>query len=397
MKNLVNESNKPIREDFLPFSQPLIEEDEINEVIDTLRSGWLTTGPKVKRFEKEFAEYIGSEHAVAVNSCTGALHLALVATGIGAGDEVITTPFTFISTTNVILHVGARPVFVDIRSDTFNINVEKIEEAITPKTKAIMPVHYAGQPCEMDKILEIAKKYNLLVIEDAAHAVAAEYKGKKVGTIRDITCFSFYATKNLVTAEGGMVTTGDGELAERIRILSLHGMSKDAWKRYEAAGSWFYEVIYPGYKYNMTDIQASLGLHQLKKLGRFQRRREEIAEAYNEVFADLDGIKTPFVKSDVKHAWHLYVIKIALEKLKINRGQFIEALREANIGTSVHFIPVHLQPYYRETFGFKRGDFPVAERTYDRIISLPLYPKMSHEDVEDVIRAVREVSERNRE
>ena len=232
--------------EFLPFSSPLISEDEISEVADTLRSGWLTTGPKVKRFEEEFAQYIGSEHAVAVNSCTGGLHLALVAAGISQGDEVITTPFTFIATANVILHVGAAPVFVDLRPDTFNIDVEKIEAAVTPKTKAIIPVHYAGQPCEMDEIMEISREYNLLVIEDAAHAVAAEYREKKVGTIGDVTCFSFYATKNLVTGEGGMVTTDDGEVAERIRILSLHGMSKDAWKRYKAAGSWYYEVILPG-------------------------------------------------------------------------------------------------------------------------------------------------------
>jgi len=380
------------KREFLPFSSPLISEDEITEVADTLRSGWLTTGPKVKRFEEGFAQYIGSEHAVAVNSCTGALHLALVEAGIGAGDEVITTPFTFISTANVILHVGAKPVFVDIRRDTFNIDVEKIEAAVTPKTKAIIPVHYAGQPCEMDEIMEIARKHNLLVIEDAAHAVAAEYKEKKVGAIGDVTCFSFYATKNLVTGEGGMVTTDDGEVAERIRILSLHGMSKDAWKRYTAAGSWYYEVILPGYKYNMADIQASLGLHQLRKLPQFQKRREEIAKAYDEAFDDLDAIETPFVKPDIKHAWHLYVIKIVPDKLTVDRSQFIEALRQEGIGTSVHFIPVHLHPYYRETFGFKEGDFPVAEETYERVISLPLYPKMSDEDVVRVIAALKKLA-----
>lgn len=377
---------------FIPVSSPLISEDEIAEVADTLRSGWLTTGPKVKRFEEEFAQYIGSKHAVAVNSCTGALHLTLVAAGIGQSDEVITTPFTFIATANVILHVGAKPVFVDITPDTFNIDVEKIEAAITPKTKAIMPVHYAGQPCEMDEILEIARKHNLLVIEDAAHAVAAEYKGRKVGTIGDVTCFSFYATKNLVTGEGGMVTTDDEELAEKIKILSLHGMSKDAWKRYTAAGSWYYEVIYPGYKYNMTDIQASLGLHQLKKLEMFQKRREKIAETYNEAFADLAAIETPSVKPYVKHAWHLYVIKLVPERLVIDRDRFIEALKAEKIGTSVHFIPVHLHPYYRETFGFKKGDFPVAEEMYERVISLPLYPKMSDEDVARVIEAVRNLA-----
>lgn len=391
MRNPVNESNKPIREDFLPFSQPLIEEEEINEAIDTLRSGWLTTGPKVKRFEEEFTEYIESKYVVAINSCTGGLHLSLLAAGIGEGNEVITTPFTFCATTNVILHVRAKPVFIDIKPDTFNIDTERIEEAITPKTKAIMPVHYAGQPCEMSEIIRIAKRHNLLVIEDAAHAIAAKYKGKRVGTIGDITCFSFYATKNLVTGEGGMVATDNEKLAKKIRVLSLHGMSRDAWKRYSAAGSWYYEVIYPGYKYNMTDIQASLGLHQLRKLTRLQKRREEIAEAYNEAFANLDAIEVPFVKRNIEHAWHLYVIKIVSEKLKLDRNQFIEALRERNIGTSVHFIPVHLHPYYRDIYGFKRGDFPNAEYVYDRIISLPLYPKMENRDVQDVIWAVKDI------
>jgi len=378
--------------EFLPFSSPLISEDEISEVADTLRSGWLTTGPKVARFEEEFSRYIGSKHAVAVNSCTGALHLALVAAGIGAADEVITTPFTFISTVNVILHVGAKPVFVYVRPDTFNIDVERIEKAITPKTKAIIPVHYAGQPCAMDEIMEIAKKHRLLVVEDAAHAVASEYKGRKIGTIGDVSCFSFYATKNLVTGEGGMVTTDDTKLADKIKVLSLHGMSKDAWKRYTAAGSWYYEVIYAGYKYNMTDIQASLGLHQLNKLEMFQKTREEIAKRYNQAFADLDAIEIPFVKPEVRHAWHLYVIKVVPERLEINRNQFIEKLKEENIGTSVHFIPVHLHPYYRETFGFKEGDFPVAEGAYERVISLPLYPKMSDEDIERVIEAVRKIA-----
>lgn len=376
---------------FIAFSSPLISEDEIAEVADTLRSGWLTTGPKTKRFEEDFSQYLGCKHAVAVNSCTGALHLALAAAGISAQDEVITTPFTFVATANVILHVAAKPVFVDIRSDTLNIDVEKIEAAITAKTKAIIPVHYAGQPCEMEKIMEIAKRYDLLVIEDAAHAIASEYKGKKVGTIGDVTCFSFYATKNLVTGEGGMVTTDDCELAEKIRALSLHGMMNDAWKRYTAAGSWYYEVIYPGYKYNMTDIQASLGVHQLKKLEMFQKRREEIAKAYNEAFADLDAIETPTVMPDVKHAWHLYVIKVVPEKLVIDRDRFIEVLKADKIGTSVHFIPVHLHPYYRDAFGFEREDFPVAKETYERVISLPLYPKMNNENVERVIEAVKKV------
>jgi dTDP-4-amino-4,6-dideoxygalactose transaminase len=285
------------------------------------------------------------------------------------------------------------PVLVDIKPDTFNINPDLIREKINDKTKAIIPVHFGGQPCEMGKIMKIAKDNNLLVIEDAAHAISAEYEGRKIGTIGDATCFSFYPTKNMTTGEGGMVTINDEELRERLKVWELHGTSKDAWNRYSAEGSWYYEIVCPGYKYNMTDIQASLGLHQLEKLNRFQKRREEIAKVYDEAFSDLEEIETPFVKSNIKHAWHLYVIKIVSEKLRINRNQFVEALKAENIGTSVHFIPVHLHPYYRDTYGFKRGDFPNAEYAFDRVISLPLFPKMNDEDVKDVIDAVRKIIE----
>ena len=387
------EGGKITRNRFLPFARPLIEKEDIEEVVDTLNSDWLTTGPKTHLFEEEFAKYIGCKYAVAVNSCTAALHISLAALGIGKGDEVITTPYTFVSTVNVILQQGAMPVFVDIKPDTFNINPDSIREKINDKTKAIIPVHFAGQPCEMGKIMKIAKDNNLLVIEDAAHAISAEYEGKKIGTIGDATCFSFYPTKNMTTGEGGMVTTDDEELANKCKIWGLHGISKDAWKRYSAEGSWYYEVVCPGYKYNMTDIQASLGLHQLKKLNRFQRKREKIVKAYNEAFKDMEEITIPFVKDNIKHAWHLYVIKIVSEKLEINRNQFIEALRAENIGTSVHFIPVHLHPYYRDTYGFKRGDFPNAEYAFERVISLPLFPKMSDKDVKDVIDAVRKIIE----
>jgi UDP-4-amino-4,6-dideoxy-N-acetyl-beta-L-altrosamine transaminase len=387
------EGGKVTRNNFLPFARPLIEKEDIEEVVDTLNSDWLTTGPKTQLFEEKFAKYIGCKYAVAVNSCTAALHISLAALGIGKGDEVITTPYTFVSTVNVILQQGAMPVLVDIKPDTFNINPDLIREKINDKTKAIIPVHFGGQPCEMGKIMKIAKDNNLLVIEDAAHAISAEYEGRKIGTIGDATCFSFYPTKNMTTGEGGMVTTDDEESKEKLKIWGLHGISKDAWRRYSAEGSWYYEIVCPGYKYNMTDIQASLGLHQLKKLNRFQKRREEIAKVYDGALSDLEEIKTPFVKSNIKHAWHLYVIKIVSEKLKINRDQFIEALKAENIGTSVHFIPVHLHPYYRDTYGFRRGDFPNAEYAFDRVISLPLFPKMNDEDVKDVIDAARKIIE----
>ena len=387
------EGGKVSRNNFLPFARPLIEQEDIEEVVDTLNSDWLTTGPKTHLFEEKFAKYIGSKYAVAVNSCTAALHISLAALGIGKGDEVITSPYTFISTVNVILQQGAIPVFLDIKPDTFNINPDLIREKINDKTKAIMPIHFAGQPCEMEKIMKIAKDNNLLVIEDAAHAISAEYEGRKIGTIGDATSFSFYPTKNMTTGEGGMVTTNDEKLANKCRVWSLHGISKDAWKRYSAEGSWYYEIVCPGYKYNMTDIQASLGLHQLEKLNNFQRKREKIVKAYNKAFKDMKEIMIPFIKDNVKHAWHLYVIKIVSEKLKINRNQFIEALKAENIGTSVHFIPAHLQPYYRDTFGFKKGDFPNAEYAFERVISLPLFPKMSDKDVKDVINSVKKIVE----
>lgn len=377
---------------FIPFSQPSIGKEERREVMDTLKSGWLTTGPKTKEFEDAFKRYIGCRYAVALNSCTGALHLSLVASGIGRGDRVITTPFTFIATANVILHLGALPIFVDIDPKTFNIDPEGVERCLKKrKVKAIIPVHYGGQPCDMDRILRIAKRYGLIVIEDAAHALGAEYKNRKIGNIGDVTCFSFYATKNLVTGEGGMATTNNKKVADRIRVYSLHGMSKDAWMRYTEKGSWYYEIIYPGFKYNMMDIQASLGLHQLRRFNQFQKRREEIADSYNKAFQDMEEIKTPYVENGVKHAWHLYVLKLKKEKLNIDRDQFIEELKREGIGVSVHFIPVHLHPWYRKNFGFKRGDFPVAEDAYERVVSLPIYPKMKDRDVERVIRTVKRI------
>lgn len=381
--------------DFLPFALPDLGEDEINEVVQVLRSGWITTGPRTKAFEQQFAEYIGCRHAIAVNSCTAALHIALAAYGVGPGDEVITSPLTFCSTANVVLHLGGTPVFADIGED-YNIDPEEVERRISPRTKAIIPVHHSGQPCRMDEILACARQHGLFVLEDAAHAVGARYRDRAIGTIGDVTAFSFYAIKNLTTAEGGMITTDNDKLAEKMRLLSLHGISKDAWKRYTSAGSWYYEVIYPGFKCNMTDIQAALGIHQLARLEAFLAIRSKYVAMYNEAFAGIPEIQVPVVHADVGHAWHLYVIQLDLERLVIDRGQFIEALRAENIGTSVHFIPVHLHPYYRERFGSKRGDYPNAERVYDRIVSLPLYPKMTEKDVRDVIAAVNHIVSRHR-
>lgn len=388
------DGGKPIRDSFLPFCTPFVGAEEKAEVIAALESGWLSTGPRVRKFEMEAGAYLGARHAIAVSSCTAGLHLALVASGIGVGDEVITTPLTFVSTANVILHAGAKPVFADVRPDTYNISAEQIAAKITSRTKAIIPVHYAGQPCDMEAIMDLAKKHNLLVVEDAAHAIGTGYQGRLVGSCDDrIAVFSFYATKTMTTGEGGLLVTGNAELAEKVRVLSLHGITSDAWKRYSAKGKWFYEVLYPGYKYNMTDVQAALGLCQLPRLEGFIERREEISQKFDRAFAPMKAITTPWVAPGNRHSRHLYPILIDEKRLRIDRAQFIEALRAENIGTSVHFIPVHLHPYYQEKFGFKRGDFPVAESIYDHLISLPLYPHMSDGDVEDVTTAVLRIAQ----
>lgn len=385
-----------VRQEFLPYNIPLIEEDDIAGVVDSLKSGWIAKGPKTMEFEKRFAEYVGAKYAVALNSCTAALHLALAAAGIGEGDEVLTTPMTFASSANVVIHTGARPVFVDIDPVTLNIDPRKIPEKISPRTKAIIPVHVAGHPCEMDEILEIAREHQLFVLEDGAHAVYTQYKGKMIGSIGNATAFSFYATKNLVTGEGGMVTTNDENLYDKIRILSTHGMSRNAWNRYAQAGSWYYEILAPGYKDNMSDIMAGLGLSQLNKLERMQGLRQDIANYYNQEFGKMPEIEVPVELDYARHAWHLYIIKLNLDKLTIDRGRFIEELKKENIGTSVHFIPLHMHPYYRDTYGYQQGDYPVAEKAFERIISLPLFPKMSSQDARDVVNAVERVVERFR-
>jgi dTDP-4-amino-4,6-dideoxygalactose transaminase len=377
--------------EFVPFHKPSIDENEIQSVVETLKSGWLTTGSKVKNFEVDFSKYVGAKHAVAVNSGTAALHLALDAIGIKEGDEIIVPAMTFTATAEVVIYFKAIPVLVDCRRDTLNIDPDQMERAITSRTKAIIPVHFGGQPCAMDRILEMAKQYNLKVIEDAAHSLPASYRGKRVGSIGDITCFSFYATKTITTGEGGMATTENPEWANRMRVMSLHGISLDAWNRYTEKGSWYYEIIYPGYKYNLTDIAAALGIEQLKKCDQFHEARRRIADHYHDAFTDLPEIRVPVCAPDIQHAWHLYIIQLELDRLRMNRREFIESLKKEGIGTSVHFIPLHLHPYYRDSFGYKPTDFPNASAVFERIVSLPIYPNMTEANVRDVIVAVRKV------
>lgn len=376
----------------IPYALPFIEDEEIKEVIDTIQSNWLSKGPKTIQFEKAFSDYVHAKHAIGLNSCTAGLHIAQLAAGIGPGDEVITTPYTFVASANTIIHTGAKPVFVDIDPVTMNIDVNQIEAKITERTKAIIPVHFAGYPCDMEPLMEIAKKHNLIVIEDAAHAVYTQYKGKMIGSIGDYTCFSFYATKNLATGEGGMVTTNNEEAADQLRVMSLHGMSKNAWNRYAEKGSWYYEVEYPGFKYNMTDIQASFGIVQLEKLNKMQQIREKYAKMYNEAFQKVEGLITPYSDEINRHAWHLYVLRFESDRFTINRGEFIEKLNEKGIGTSVHFIPVPMHPYYKK-LGYKIEDYPQALAAYEGAISLPLYPKMSEEQIHRVIKSVTELAE----
>lgn len=381
-----------MRQQYLDFALPDIDETEVAEVSTTIRSGWITTGQKTRQFESEFAAYIGAKHAVAVNSCTAALHLALEAIGISADDEVITTPYTFAATAEVVRYFNARPVFVDVEPQFLTIDPARIEAAITDRTRAIIPVHMAGAPADMDAVLDIARRHNLQVIDDAAHSLPTRYKSRTIGTISDITCFSFYATKTLTTAEGGMICTENDEWATRCRIMALHGISRDAWNRYTAEGSWFYEVVAPGYKYNLTDVAAAMGVAQLRKVDRMAARRTEIARRFSDAFASIEELETPCdVAADAAHAWHLYMLRLNLERLTVDRGRFIEELRQRKIGVSVHFIPLHVHPYYRDTYGYEPEDYPVAYREYLREISLPIYSKMSSQDVEDVIEAVLDV------
>jgi perosamine synthetase len=379
-----------MRDSFLPFALPDADEAEVAAVSEVIRSGWLTTGKQTRAFEAAFAQYVGAKHAIAVNSCTAAMHLALDAIGVRAGDRVLTTPYTFAATAEVIRYMGAHPLFVDVRRDTLNLDPELVATALKrEKVAAIIPVHIAGEPCDVDAIREIAG--GIPIIEDAAHALPTRLRGRLVGNLSQFTCFSFYATKTLSTGEGGMITTNDDSAAERCRIMSLHGISRDAWKRYTAEGSWAYEIIAPGYKYNLTDVAAALGLVQLGKLEAMWRRRVEIARRYDEAFAPCSLLEVPARDAENQHAWHLYMLRVDNDRVRGGRDRFVEELRKRNIGASVHFIPLHLHPYYRDTYGYRPEDFPVATNEFRREVSLPIYSRMTDSDVEDVISAVLDV------
>ena len=373
----------------VPFHRPSIGEEEIAEVVNTLRSGWLTTGPKVEQFQRGFAAAVSARHAVALNSATAALHLALEAVGVGTGDEVVIPAYTFAATGEVVTYLGARPVLADCRLDTLNIDAGTIEPALTSRTKAIIPVHIAGQVCDMEPILDIARARGLAVIEDAAHALPASYKGLPVGTIGDITAFSFYATKTITTGEGGMVTTEREDYATRVKQMSLHGLSGDAWNRYAARGHWYYEIEEFGFKYNMTDVAAALGLRQLDRMWAFQQRREEIARTYSDSFGGLDACVVPRDAGFGTHAWHLYILELNLAALTVGRDQIVESLRTKGIGTSVHFIPLNLHPVYQRRYGYQPGQFPASEAVFNRAFSLPIYPDMTDGEVAQVIDAVQ--------
>ncbi|AJE04088.1 DegT/DnrJ/EryC1/StrS family aminotransferase [Geobacter pickeringii] len=386
-----------MRSEFLPFSRPTIEDDEINEVVDSLKSGWITTGPKVKRFEEAFKAYIGAPYAIPLSSATAGLHLTLLALKLDDGDEIITTPMTFASTVSMIVLCGAKPVLVDIEPGTLNIEAARIREKITPRTKAIIPVHFAGQSCDMDPIFALANEFGLTVIEDAAHAAGTEYKGKKIGTFDSVSIFSFHPNKNITTGEGGMVCTPDEALAEEVSLLKFHGMSREAWKRFAASGTPNYDILLPGFKYNMMDIQAAIGLHQLPKLDGFIEKRREIAEYYNEAFAGVEELAIPALAPYAqRHAWHLYTPLVRVEKLTIDRDAFMAELKNLNIGTGLHYKAIHHHAWYRENMPIPQGALPNADYASDRILSLPLFPTMTMDDARDVVEAVKTVIARSR-
>jgi len=391
---LASQGAAPVRNEFLPIAVPDIGARERELVMQALDSGWITTGPRSFELAKRVAELAGARHALVVNSATGALHLALEALGVGPGDEVITTPYTFAATVNVIEHVRAKPVLVDVERDTLCIDPRQVERAITPRTKVVLTVDYAGHPCDYDALRALTTPRSIRIVDDAAHALGSASRGRPVGSaaLADITAFSFYATKNLTTGEGGAAVTDDDAVAERIRLLSLHGMSRDAWKRYGAGGSWFYEITAPGWKYNLSDLLASIGVAQLERFEASQRRRHEIVARYDAAFAAVPEVRRPICRPDVTHAWHLYAIGLELERLTIDRARFIEELRAENIGTSVHFIPIHLHPHWRDTLGLPEGSLPVAEDAFRRAITLPLFSRMTDRDVDDVVAAVARIA-----
>ena len=373
------------------FSPPCLGDEEALEVLAALRSGWISTGPRAKQFEAEFNNRFASPAALALNSCTAGLHTALITLGIGPGDEVVTTPLTFASSVNVIEHVGARPVLAEVDPETLTLSPTAVEAAITARTRAVLVVHYAGHPADLDGIRSAIGRRDIAIVEDAAHALSARYKGQFVGSRDNLAAFSFYATKNITTGEGGMLT-GDPALLDRARVLSLHGLSGDAWQRYGRGGSWYYEVQEPGFKYNMSDLQAALGLAQLRKLDRFQARRRQVVAAYSNAFQQDPALEVPVARREVEHAWQLYVLRLRPETLRIGRDRFIEELAQRKIGTSVHFIPIHLHPYYRNKYSYRPGDYPVTYESFGRMLSLPLHPGLSDQDVADVIEAVLDIA-----
>ncbi len=388
---LASRGGTPVRSAFLPFSRPCIGPREKELAIEALESGWITTGPKAEELGRRIAARVGVRHGTALNSATGGLHLALAALGVGPGDEVVTSTYTFVACVNVIEHVRARPVLVDVEPDTLCLNPRAVERALTPRTRAVMPVDYGGHPADLDAVGRLARPRGIPLVEDAAHALGAAVGDRPVGSLSDVTVFSFYATKNLTTGEGGCVVTDDDALAERLDLLSLHGMDRDAWKRYSDTGNWYYEITSPGFKYNLSDILAGVGLGQLEHFDEMQRQREAHVARYDALLADVPEVRTPRVRPGVTHARHIYPVALELERLTCDRARFVAELRAENIGTSVHFIPIHLHPYFRTQLGTKPGDFPVAEDAYRRAVTLPLFPHMTPRDVEDVVAAVRKV------
>jgi len=389
-QTLAIHGGSPVRATFLPYGRQSVDEADIQAVVEVLRSDWLTTGPKVAEFEEAFAARVGAAHAVSFSSGTAALHAAAFAAGLKCGDEAITTPMTFAATANCVLYQGATPVFADVRRDTLNLDPEQIEKKISPRTRAILPVDYAGHPAELTPILEIARRHGLTVIEDACHALGAEYGGRRVGSTADMTVFSFHPVKHITTGEGGMVATNNPQFAETLRRFRNHGISTDARQR-QSAGQWHYEMVLLGFNYRLPDIVCALGIQQLKRLDANLARRRGIAALYTAAFREISGVIPPTVRAEVNPAWHLYPIRLDLEKLTADRAQIFRALRAENIGVNVHYIPVHLHPYYRERFGYKGGEFPVAEDGYARLISLPMFHSMGSQDADDVIGAVKKV------
>jgi len=391
MNTLAINGGKSVRDTYLPYAQQWVDEEDVGEVVKVLKSDFLTTGPKIEEFEKRFADYVGAKYAVSISNGTAALHAACFAAGINEGDEVITSPITFAASANCVLYQGGKPVFADINPKSYNIDIEAIERKITKKTKAIIPVDFTGQAVDIDGINEIAKKYGLVVIEDAAHSLGAEYKGKKIGSLVDMTTFSFHPVKHITTGEGGMITTNDDKLYNKLKLFRTHGITRDKEMLHnKEEGPWFYEQLELGYNYRMTDIQAALGISQLNKINGFLKRRREIAKKYDEYLKNIDGIILPYQESFSKSAWHLYVIQLELEKFKVGRKEIFEALQAENIGVNVHYIPVYYHPYYKR-LGYEKGLCPNAEKLYERIITLPLYPKMKDKDIKDVVNALDKV------